>query len=177
MGLIPVTPMLSSGQGNFQVIRANDENLTVPGVYPGAYRVQFLTDSPVPYFLDSIRLGEQDATGTFSVISAAVPLTIRFGFGGGTVRGTLEACGSHHVFLVPEERTLRRDGFIRVSGCDRNGHFEFPAVRPGEYYGIVLGKEPRTFADVSDDTVLRQGTKVTVRRNEITTADLRLIER
>jgi hypothetical protein len=177
MGLVPVTPLPSSGPDGFLVIRTNGGSLTVRDVYPGSYRVQFLTDSPVPYFLDSIRVGEQGALGTFSVVSAAQPLTIKFRLGGGTVRGTLDACGSHHVFLVPQEPVLRRDGFIRITSCDRNGHFEFPAVRPGEYYGLAMAKEPRSFVDLSDDHVLSQGTKLTIRANESTSAEVRLIER
>jgi hypothetical protein len=177
MGLVPVTPVLSDGPDVFLVVRMDGESLTVPDVYPGSYRLQFLTDSPAPYFLDSIRLGEQDAFGTFSVVSPALPLTITFRLGGGTVRGTLDACGSHHVFLVPQEPALRRDGFIRITGCDSNGHFEFPAVRPGEYYGIAMAKEPRSFADLSNDNVLSQGNKVTVRANESTSAAVRLVER
>jgi hypothetical protein len=177
MGLVPVTPVLSDGPDGFLVVRTDGESLTVSDVYPDSYRLQFLTDSPAPYFLDSIRLGEQDAFGTFSVVSPALPLTITFRLGGGTVRGTLDACGSHHVFLVPQEPALRRDGFIRIIGCDPNGHFEFPAVRPGEYYAIAMAKEPRSFADLSDDHVLSQSNKVTVRANESTSADVRLVER
>jgi carboxypeptidase family protein len=174
MGLVPVEAILSDGPEGFLPLGSDGANLTARDVYPGSYRVQFLADAAVPYFLDSIRLGEQDAAGSFAVASAALPLTITYKLGGGTVRGTVEACASHHIFLVPEDRSLRRDGFIRIGVCDPNSRFEFAAVRPGEYYAIAMANEPRSFASLSDDRVLRQAGKVTVRLNETTSVDIRL---
>lgn len=174
MGLAAVAPLLSDGPGGFLVIRTDGESLTVQDVYPGSYRVQFLTDAPIPYFLDSIRLGKQDALGSFPLDSAALPLTVRFKLGGGTVRGTVEDCGSLPVFLVPQEPALRRNGFIRISRCDSNNRFEFFAVRPGEYYGIALAKAPQSFGDLADERLLGQGSRVTVRPNESTSAELRI---
>lgn len=174
MGLATVAPLVSDSPGRFFVIRTDRESLTVQDVYPGSYRVQFLTDAPIPYFLDSIRLGEEEALGSFPLDSAALPLTIRIKLGGGTVRGTVEGCGSRPVFLVPQEPALRRNGFIRIAPCDSNNHFEFPAVRPGEYYGIALAKAPQSFGDLADERLLRQASKVTVRLNESTSAELRI---
>jgi hypothetical protein len=176
IGLVPTAPaVLSNGPTDFIPIETDGGNLTVRNIYPGSYRVQFLTDSPVPFFLDSIRLGEQDAVRSFSVDSASLPLTIRFRLGGGTVTGTIEACDSHDVFLVPQDAALRLYGFIRKSSCDRNGHFEFLAVRPGKYYGIA--RKLQSSADLLDDRVLSQGNEVTVRENENTSADFRISER
>jgi hypothetical protein len=175
MGLVPGAPLLTNEPGGFLVIPTGGSDLTVPNVYPGSCQVQFLTDSPVPYFLDSIRLGDQDALGTFSIPSAALPLTITYKLGGGTVRGTVEGCGSSHVFLIPQDPALRRNGFIRIAGCDQNGRFEFPAVRPGEYYGLATATEPRSFAALSvEGGLLKQAGKLTVRPNESTSADIRL---
>jgi len=176
--LLPVSALLSDRADGFLIARADGNELTVRDVYPGPYQVQFLTESPVPYFLDSIRLGDQNAPGTVSILSDALPLTITYKLGGGSVRGTIEGCGSGHVFLVPQEPALRRNGFIRITTCDRNGRFEFPAVRPGEYYGLATAMEPRSrsFAALSDDRVLKPAVKVTVRPNESTSADIRLSE-
>jgi uncharacterized GH25 family protein len=173
-GLVPVTGLITDGPDGFLVAREDGSGLTVRDVYAGPYQVQFLSDSPAPYFLDSIRLGDQNAAGTISILSDATPLNITFKLGGGTVRGTIEGCGSKHVFLVPQEPALRRNGFIRIATCDRNGHFEFPAVRPGEYYGIAPAIEPRSFAGLGDEGLLKQAGQVTVRANESTSADIRV---
>ncbi len=170
-GLVADTGMMSEGPGGFLAVRSDG---TVRDVYPGSYRLQLLTDSPAPYYLDSIRLGARDALGTVSLTSAAQPLTITYKLGGGSVRGTVDACGAAHVFLIPQEPALRRDGFIRIAACDRDGRFEFSAVRPGEYYGLALVKDPQSFTALADDRALGQAAKVTVRSNENTTAGIPL---
>lgn len=177
MGIVPVTDVLADGPADFLVVRSDGDKLETRDVYPGLYRVQFLTDSPVPYFLDSIHLGEQEALGSFPILSGELPLTVSLKLGGGSVRGTVEGCASRHVFLVPQEPARRRDGFIRITACDANGGFEFAAVRPGDYYGVAATKEPRSFMELSDDHLLQQASKLTVRSNETTSADIRLIER
>jgi hypothetical protein len=87
IGLVSDTTLLSDEVVGFFPAFSDGNTLTVRDIYPGSYRVQFLTDPPVPYFLDSIRLGEQVAVGSFPVASAALPLTISFKLGGGAVRG------------------------------------------------------------------------------------------
>jgi hypothetical protein len=174
LGLVPVAAMLADALGSFLAVRVDGGELTVRDVYPEAYQVQILTDAPVPYFLDSIRIGEQNAVGTVSILSDAMPLLVTLKLGGGTVRGTLEGCDGGPVFLVPQETSLRRSGFIRITTCDRNGHFEFAAVRPGEYYGMATGVAPRSFAALSDDHVLKQAERITVRANESTAAEIRM---
>jgi hypothetical protein len=178
VGLLSAAALLSDGPGGWIPVRSDGNELTVRDVYPGPYQVQFLTEAPIPYFLDSIRLGDRSALGTVSIVSAALPFTITYKLGGGTVHGTVEGCGGGHVFLVPQEPELRRHGFIRITACDRNGRFEFSAVRPGEYYGLATATEPRsrTLAALADDRILKQAGKIIVRPNESTSAAIRLSE-
>jgi hypothetical protein len=158
-----------------------DGNLTVKNVYPGTYQVQILADSSAPYYLDSIRLGDRDAIGWVTIVSDAEPLVITFKLGGGTVQGNVEGCSAGHVFLIPREIPLRRAGLLRVTGCGEKGRFEFPAVRPGEYYGFAIagdGSPGFHFADlIQDDDLLKQASTVKVRANESTSAGIRLIGR
>lgn len=167
----------SDGPTKTLVVRSDGNSLEARNVYPGLYAVHFLTDSPAPYYLDSIHLGEQEALGSFAVVSGELPLTITLKQGGGTVRGTVEGCGSHRVFLVPQERSRRRDGFIRIAACDANGRFEFAAVRPGDYYGLATTREPQSFIALSDERTLQQAAKLTVRPDETTSADIELTGR
>jgi hypothetical protein len=160
-------------------IFSNDGKLTVRNVYPGSYQVQPLADTAAPYYLDSIRLGERDAMGWVTIVSDAEPLIIRYKLGGGSVHGTVEECNGCDVFLIPREVVLRRAGLLRVTRCGENGRFEFPAVRPGEYYGFAIaGAVPSGlhFTDlIQNDDVLKQASSVTVRANESTSAEIRRI--
>jgi hypothetical protein len=162
-------------------IFSNGGNLTARNVYPGSYQVQPLSDSFAPYYLDSIRLGDRDAIGWAAIASDAEPLVITYKLGGGSVHGTLEGCSTGIVFLIPREILLRRAGLLRVTRCAENGRFEFPSVRPGEYYGFAMagdGSEGLHFADlIRDDDLLKQAGSVRVRANESTSAEIRLIAR
>jgi hypothetical protein len=150
--------------------------LTSRALYPGVYEVLPLSDVPAPYYLESIRLGDRSALGGVSIVSDALPLTIAYRTGGGSVRGTAEGCNGGHVVLVYQDPALRVGGFRRIAACDRNGRFEFAAVRPGEYYGLALAADsPLRWYQISHDAGLLSGAaKVTVRAGEATTVDLRM---
>ena len=168
--------VMSDGADSFFPAPSNDGNLTVRNVYPGLYEVETFSDPPVPYYLDSIRLGVQDARGWVSILTDAQPLTITYKLGGGAVRGTIEGCGDAHVLLIPQDQALRRHAFIYIATCSKSGQFEIPAVRPGEYYGLADAGEPSA-AILHDGGLLKQAARVTVRANESTSADIRLIAR
>jgi hypothetical protein len=179
--LVSGAALLSDQAEAFVPAESDEGDLTIRSVYPGPYQIQPLGNSPAPYYLDSMRLGDRDAVGSdVPILSDAEPLTIVYKLGGGTVRGTIDACGGAHVFLIPQDRVLRRGGFMRVTGCEQNGRFEFPAVRPGEYYGIAIAWNGSILSDaamLADSGLLKQATKVTVRANESTSAEIRLIAR
>jgi uncharacterized GH25 family protein len=174
--LVSGATLLSDGGGDSIPALSDDGNLTAPDVYPGLYQIETLTDSPAPYYLDSIRLGNQDARGWVSILSDAQPLTITYKLGGGTVRGNIEGCGAGNVLLIPRDPALRRHAFIYITTCGQNGRFEFPAVRPGEYYGLAIAEVPSA-AMFQDGVLLRQAVRVTVDANQSTSADIRLIAR
>ncbi len=164
--------------GSVHIRRPHQGDLAVPDVYPSTYQLRQLGNSPVPYYLDSIRLGDGDALGLVSILSDGQPLIITYKLGGGTVRGTVEGADSSHVFLIPADLALRRSGFAQVTECDQKGRFEFSAVRPGEYYGLAIAGGLISFEDVYGDTgLLRQASRIMVRPNESTPAEIRLIVR
>jgi hypothetical protein len=159
----------------------------IANLYPGPYEILpgFFSPPPAPYYLDSIRLGERDALESgVQIESGALPITITYKLNGGTVRGSAEACGAGEILLIPQDPVLRRDGFIHQTSCAQNGRFEIPAVRPGEYYGFALAADapagvrrklhgPRPELD---QNLINQSIRISVRSNESTLADLRLIK-
>jgi protocatechuate 3,4-dioxygenase beta subunit len=163
-----VTVLLTDDQyGTLPIDSHSAGPFTVADVYPGSYEVNPISDSPAPYYLDSIRLGGQDALGPVPILSDAQTLTITYKLGGGTVRGAVEGCGGGQVLLIPQDPSLRHAGFLRVTGCDANGRFEFPSVRPGEYYGLAFAKYPGTWEQIlADAGLLQQAGRVTVRAGE-----------
>ena len=170
---------MPSSSGVFDVSPDAKGDFTFKNVYPGAYTI-IPGVAPSPYYLDSIRLGSGDALGSdVQILSGAIPLAVTFKLNGGSVRGTVESCGAGNVVLMPQDPALRRDGFISRTRCAENGRYEIPAVRPGEYYALAVGKDnPIGIVNVPlDQSLINQSVRVTVRPNESTLADLRLIAR
>jgi len=161
-------------------------DFTIANMYPGAYEIlpAFFAPPPAPYYLDSIRLGERDALDAgVPIESGALPITIAYKLNGGTVRGTVEACGAGEILLIPQDGALRRDGFIHRTSCDPNGRFEIAAIRPGEYYAFAMAADAPANLRVKlhrprpelDQNLINQAVRVSVRSNEATLADLRPI--
>jgi hypothetical protein len=153
-------------------------DFTIKNLYPGPYQI---LQPPPPYHLDSVRLGDHEVLvqSDIQILSGAQPLYARYKLsGGGTVRGTVEGCSGAHVLLIPKDPTLRRTGFIRHTTCSQNGVFEIPTI-PGEYYGIAIAADSPTpwYAGMLDDNLIEQATSVTVRADESTSAEIRLITR
>jgi uncharacterized GH25 family protein len=158
-----------------------DENgdFTIQNLYSGLYEVFVPEPPPAPFYLDSIRLGNLDAPAPdVPIVSEAQLLTVTYKFGGGTVRGTIEACQTARVLLVPVDPALLRREFVYETSCGPNDDFEFAGVRPGEYYGIAVASDSsaRWYTDVLDYGQLNlTASRVRVRGNEYTTAEIRLI--
>jgi hypothetical protein len=174
--LVSQLALLSDGGGTSIPVPAEGGVIEASNVYPGPYHIEVLTDAPDPYYLDSIRLGGQNAAGPVSILSDAEPLTLTYKAGGGAVRGTVENCSSGNVILMPREELLRSHAFIRITPCRPNGRFEFTAVRPGEYYGFASSEFP-SGSIFQDEVLLKQASSVTVQANQATSADIRLIAR
>jgi hypothetical protein len=179
--LISGAPLLSDEADAYRPAESVGGDLTIRNIYPGSYEIQPVGDSS-PYYLDSIRVGAQDALGSeASILSNAEPLTLVYKLGGGTVRGTVEACRGGRVFLIPQDRGLRGAALLRVTGCDQNDRFEFAAVRPGEYNEVAVawnGPPMLSYAAVlADGDLLKRASRVTVLNNESTSAVISLIPR
>jgi len=146
-------------------------------LYPGPHHVDLIEPPPAQFYLDSIRLGGQDAlTSDVTILSDAQPLTVTYKFGGGSVQGAIDGCGAGRVLLLPQDPALRRHEFLREANCGTNGQFEFSAVRPGEYYGFAVSADssPLWYAALLDGSLLDRASRVTVRSNEHTNAEIRL---
>jgi hypothetical protein len=151
------------------------------GLYPGPHHVYILEPPPAQYYLDSVRLGDLDAMAAdgVSILSGDQPLIVTYQFGGGTVHGTIEACGGGRVMLLPLDPALRRYEFVRDTPCSSNGQFQFAAVRPGEYYGVGIPAGTSAVsvpALLGTDKLSREARRISVRANESTTADIRLLK-
>ena len=167
------TPQMLEGdpdeKGSFQI--AN--------VHPGQYEI-LPGPPPAGFYLDGIRLGGRDALAhDIAILSDVEALIVTYKQGGGTVRGTVDGCAGGRVMLIPQEAVLRRGLFVRTVTCDPDGRFEFPVVRPGDYYGLaVAGDGPLLWSEaLMDDRLMGQTSRVTVRANEVTSAELRLTKR
>lgn len=165
-GVVPSNP---DGKGEF----------TVKNLYPGMYQISS-GRAPAQYYLDSIRVGGVDVPEAgVQILSSAQTLTLTYKRNGGTVHGTIENCTNGWVFLVPQNPALRREGFLSQIKCGPDGRFEFTAVRPGEYYGFAVAAN--SLMPVSpmnpDQNLINQSARISVRPNESTDAEIRLIAR
>jgi hypothetical protein len=142
--------------------------------YPGLYRFSpQLQSPPAPFYLDAVRVGGADLTLQDVEIDSDATITIVYKTDGGSVTGKAENCVSGGVLLEPADPARRQSGFAISGPCDANDHYEIRAVRPGDYYAMAFaGNGPVLTVD---DALLAQGTKVTVRSGEATSADLRTI--
>jgi hypothetical protein len=150
-------------------------NFSMQNIYPGTYRIVAMLPPPLPYYLDAIRVGETDLSGQEVELSSEVLVTVVYKSNGGAVRGTVAKCASGPVLLVPQETTRQRLGFLRAAQCDSNGRYRITGVRPGEYYALAFvggGPLPEL-----NEGLLNQSSRVTVRAEEVSLADLTAISR
>jgi hypothetical protein len=160
---------IADAKGDFQI----------RNVYPGTYQI-LPGPSPPQYHLDSIRIGAHDALESgVEILPGAQPLTVAYKLGGGTVRGTVEKCAGGTVRLLPHDKAMWRQGFVLFAPCDSNDRYAITAVRPGEYYALVIAGDSPTpwYATMLDDDGLADNAStVTVRAGENSSADLRAIK-
>jgi uncharacterized GH25 family protein len=174
-GAARLTDAPEDGYGNPD---ANGD-FTIPALYPGPYQI-VPGPPPASYYLDSIRLADRDALESdVQILSGFERVTVSYRLGGGTVRGAIEACAAGDVLLIPQDSALRRPGFIRRTTCVQNDRFEILDVRPGEYFALAIGADSPTpwYAAILDELLLSQASKITVRANESSSPEIRLITR
>jgi hypothetical protein len=167
--------MLSHELGAILAIPDRNGNFTLRDVYPGSYRI-VSTPPPRPYYMAAVRIGEADlSTAEVELSSSAAPITVLYKTDGGTVRGTSEKCASGVVLLVPQDRALQSLPFLGSARCDSDDRYDFSGVRPGDYYALAFaggGGVPQL-----DEILISQANKVSVRAEEIASADLHAIPR
>jgi uncharacterized GH25 family protein len=177
----PLGVMLAPREGgsrlSFSAVKA-DGSFRIENLVPGSYRFQ-PTSPGAPYYLASIEMNGRDVTGEWvEILPGTLPVTITYRADGGTVRGSVEDCGSATVVLAPRDASLQYAEFIRQERCSQNGRFEITGVRPGEYYAFAFDKgvgmlELSTFVGRS----INQAVRVTVRAGEATDASLKVTQR
>jgi len=148
-------------------------NFSFKDVYADGYRIAPLAASD-GYYLDSVRVGDTDvAASEVQLAAGALPVTIVYKTGGGTVHGTVEKCASGAVLLIPAEADMRWFGFLHSVRCDAKDHYEIGAVRPGEYYAVAFAGSDSD--PLLDERILRQAHHITVKPGETVTADIAAI--
>ena len=168
-----------------------DGNFTIENVYPGVYNVSAPRLFLSGYYLESIRLGSQDALGVeVEFRSGFQPLEVRLKGGGGTVRGNVEDSKEAWVVLVPMDLARRRVELTGWGFCDATGHYEITNVRPGDYCAIAVTQESQVFVFPQgipagqegavgygfDPRLINQATRVSVREGETSLVDLRVVK-
>jgi uncharacterized GH25 family protein len=155
-----------------------DGDFSSGNIYPGANSIS-PGSPPAGFYLDSIRLGKDEAHGrTVDILSGNLPLTITYKRGGGIVRGSVENCEEGDAILVPTDPAIGNPAFVRRGRCDSKGQFEIASVRPGQYYALALPADD-FYAGLKDfDSELLQGsTMITVADSQAVTLEIRLIKR
>jgi hypothetical protein len=71
------------------------------------------------WILSLMLLMAEDAIAEIPVLSAAQPLTVTCKYGGGSVHGTIEECGTARVMLIPRDPVLWRIEFWRETHLRR----------------------------------------------------------
>lgn len=168
--------MLDVGTGGSSLPARNtaDGSFTIEPVYPGRYSIS-APGSVGPYFLDSVSMGAAEVTTPEVDLVAPASITAVYKANGGAVRGTVAECIEGSVWLVPQEAS-RRAAMFRFAPCLAAGHYEFTALRPGEYYALASGGQFRRawLFGMFDQADLNRADKVTVRSGETTTLDLKI---
>ena len=144
-------------------------------VYPGVYRIEVEDLPPAPYYLDEIWVGNAEIGS--QEVNFAGPLSIEVDYktNGGSVRGEVTGHGSCGVWLVPQDVFRQGRNFLRFSLCDKSGHYQMNAVRPGDYYAIAFTGDELPWYMAIDANLQRRATSVTVIAGETVSADLRVI--
>ena len=147
-----------------------DGNFGFNSIYPDSYRIAPVA-APAGYYLDSVRVDETDiAAAEVQLSPGMLPIENRVQDQGGVVRGAVEKCASGAVLLIPVDAGMRWFGFLHSVRCDAMDHYEFDAVRPGEYYAVAFAGRDSTPS--LDPGVLQQARRVTVKAGEAVIADL-----
>lgn len=153
--------ILFADQAVFTTLPGADGHFRFEGMYPGSYVLQPGGPPPPAYYLDSIHQGVTPVWDAVEISGDSPELTIAYKTHGGTVRGSVEKCGSGQVLLVRQDRPR---GTL-VADCDALGRYQINAVRPGEYYAVAV---PDFSLRPFDAALTQMATRATVRAGETT---------
>jgi hypothetical protein len=160
-----------------------DGAFKIGSVPPGDYRV-FLSNARPGWYLESGRIGSQDAVSNVFTVSAGQDLAmqLQLGFTTGTVSGqVVDQKGDRHpgalAVLVPEGARRGRPNAYFSATTDQDGKFNFNAVPPGGYK--LFAWEDIPSGAYQDPAYLRRfedrGRPVRVETNTNTTVDVQVI--
>jgi 5-hydroxyisourate hydrolase-like protein (transthyretin family) len=175
---IPGRAFLGPEAGGFNPGGAIDKDGTIGGVYPGRYQVNFLP--PAGYYAASITLGDREILGqTVEINSGSVPIRIVYKADGGTIRGTVEDCGSATIAVTPEDPAIERGnlGFAPFARCADDGHFEIHGLPPGRYYAFALPQldDDKSAFWSSLPSLINKAVTVEVTAGQIATVELKVL--
>ncbi len=148
------------------------------GVQPGLYRIE-VEPLPEGAYLKSAALGGQELTEPVIAVQGGMSpglVTLRLGFDGGAVRGSVAGGGSGVAVLWPreEQRGYLVERFAEFKG---DGTFSFEGVAPGSYWVFALPS--RDAVDLSDPGALKAiegyGTAARVKSKEAVAVEARLV--
>lgn len=115
-----------------------DGSMRIDDLYPGTYRIGGWMAIP-GYYLDSVSLGSEDASGKDVYIGfATIPLRLIFKSGSARVQGSVENGAGVRAILVEADQERQIPGqSIRGTICDKDGRFNIEGLRPGSYYAFA----------------------------------------
>ena len=182
------TPTLISEDGQQPaMIRNGDGSIAIGPLYPGAYTfgeraVVVLsaagTTATNPYYLDSLRLGDEEISLTQKVElkAGADPLTAIYRARTGAIRAMLN-CDSAVVIGLPlnPQRTRR---ILRMPVAGGGQTVEVSAIPPGVYSMFAVRQlAGALFPNFGIDSLqMQNGTSITVKSNETASVQLRCQE-
>lgn len=172
---------MSSEDGGEEIplqFHRQDGSLQWDALYPGRYRIRTLGFFP-GWYVDAVYVGGHEVLAhPVELRPGSPPVRIVYLPRAGRVRGTVNRGNGAHVYLLPEQEVLWNDQFIRDSQVDSEGRFEVDSLRPGDYIAFAFEERQET-DELSDPSLVRplliQGTRVSVRRGEVSEIELKRI--
>jgi hypothetical protein len=91
-------------------------------------------------YIESIKVGEIEAYGRpIDIWDGSLPIRITYKRGAPVVRGTVETGPGAKVVILDADESLVSEPYRAVE-AGRGGAFEFPSLRPGNYYVFALDR-------------------------------------
>ena len=172
----------SAGMGTGYANVKPDGTFTIQNLSNDVY-LPTLSGLPEDYYVQSIRLGDVDATEAPIDLSAGAVsrLEIVLGMGTAQVEGTVtkaqEPAAGGVIVLVPDGRRRGFARFYKTATADQNGHFLMKGITPGEYKAFAWDEvEEGIYQDAEFlQTFESKGKSVSLKRQARETTQLELL--